>query len=874
MALKAKLDEGELALLEILEDPVYLSEFLRSTNNGSLERNTWSPEPFEARWYQRMLLTDKTENILLMGGRSIGKCQPRRSKIYTTEGYKSIQMLRNLPSFSLYALDEQNNFVIRRASITRDKQVPIYKITLDTGEVIECTGNHPILTDHGYVWAEKLNKDDKVITVRRLPSLHCVQTTLTWAEARILGYIWGNQDHKTRRTRTIFTPRFKQIKEEMHHIASEMFIEVKPKYDDTPNDLIFRRKRGTGMRVQLTTLLYELKLLDKTTRRRVAHLAWLKSHSLETIQTFLEAYLAQWGKLFRDSVSFTVLGRLQAKDFKELFSHFGIEMEAIEIKERGEWKRGMYDNSLWTLQTKSAYDARLIWRQFKIPGVSIGEFKDLAPSYEVITDNLRYSYITDITIGKIEPTFAVHVYQHENYISEGIVTHNSVILEDLNIYKIVNTDIEFSKTHEHLLATPNTNQLTPILDKIINRMRGSDLLSPFVEQINKSKGTLDFNLYGLKHRMYARIAGSNNEANLVGLHLPFAMIDEIQLFPESAFNQLMPAINRWEAGSQVIGAGVSNGNRSSVLYKLDQRAAEYKKYRIPAPNNPYYSFDMFSDDIMKYRGEDSDEFQRLVLGRHGSATFVLITADMIGKEPFDFYSFKYSANHKAQGKRYKEVLQTPKFQIPNNISILAIDCGFADPTIIQLFVMHGQQWRLVCRWRLTRIDFTEQEQIIDWIATHYNVSRIAIDTGAGGGGSGMLHSFLNRQEYANKQYAERILPVSFGEKLIVGYNKNEEPMETITKVFASNELVRLVQNKEVIISEVDHEGASQLERIAKQRTPAGNDRFYIMTERGAVSDDDHIYSSFICFVMATIQPITSNRKPGTIAKSATLVSNK
>lgn len=869
MALKEKLSDGDFAVLEIIQDPIYLAEFLRSTNNGSVNRNTWPADQFEARYYQRMILTDKTENILLMGGRSIGKCQPLRSKIWTTEGYLSIQQLRKKPSFNVYAVNEQGELIIRRATITRDRRTPIYKITTNDGEVIECSGKHPILTDHGFVHASKLHVRDKIVTVHTLPSTHCVQHILSWAEARILGYLWGNVDPVNRRSRVTFIPRFKQIREELDIVAQEMLFKVRPRYKDVPDELVFEPFSGTRVRNQITSLLVELRLLDLTTRRRVFNLSWLHSHSLETIQTFLEAYLSQWATLARDEITIRCIGARQAKDFQTIFRLFGIHFDCTCTKPTTPFR---YDISEWDLTTKTAYDARKIWTTFHMPGVALGNLRELPPPYECINNHLRYDYIKTIEILPLEPTFAVHVYQHENYITDNIVTHNSVVLEDLNIHYILNTDTEFPKTHEHLIATPNVNQLTPILDKIISRIRGSDLMESFIDQINRSKGTLDFKLYGGQHRMYARIAGSNNESNMVGLHIPKAMIDEVQLFNEAAYTQLLPAINTWEPNAQFLAAGVSNGNRSSVLYKLDQKSPQFKKYRIPAPQNPYYRIEDYERDLVRYRGEDSDEFQRLVLGRHGSATFVLITPDMIKREPFDFYSYKYNAAHVAQGREFKDVLQTPKIHI-SDVTLLAIDCGFADPTLIQLFVHDHGIWRLVVRWRLTRIDFPEQERIIDWIATYYNVSRIAIDVGSGGGGPGIVHSFFNRAEYASKEYDKRIIPISFGEKIVVGYDSREEPYEMITKVFAGGELVRRIQNSELILSEVDLEGINQLERLTKQRTASGYDRFFIMTDRGAVSEDDHIFSSFVCFIMGSLTAITLNKKPVRIARSSGVMSN-
>ena len=45
------------------------------------------------------------------------------------------------------------------------KQAQIYKITLEDGRVIKCTGEHPILTQRGYVCAKYLKSSDKIVDI-------------------------------------------------------------------------------------------------------------------------------------------------------------------------------------------------------------------------------------------------------------------------------------------------------------------------------------------------------------------------------------------------------------------------------------------------------------------------------------------------------------------------------------------------------------------------------------------------------------------------------------------------------------------------------------------------------------------------------------
>jgi hypothetical protein len=75
VALKEKtLDEADLALLEILEDPVLCGTFLRQTANGAVNRELWPKgKPFEYRPYQAMILSDESPYISIAAGRAVGK---------------------------------------------------------------------------------------------------------------------------------------------------------------------------------------------------------------------------------------------------------------------------------------------------------------------------------------------------------------------------------------------------------------------------------------------------------------------------------------------------------------------------------------------------------------------------------------------------------------------------------------------------------------------------------------------------------------------------------------------------------------------------------------------------------------------------------
>lgn len=309
-----------------------------------------------------------------------------------------------------------------------------------------------------------------------------------------------------------------------------------------------------------------------------------------------------------------------------------------------------------------------------------------------------------------------------------------------------------------------------------------------------------------------------------------------------------------------------------MLYMIDQRMPKFKKYRIPAHQNPFYTYEDNRENILKYGGEDSDDYRHLVLGQHGEPAFSIIPRDKITTEPFEFFSHRYTQTDKHAGRDFK--MQLGLHKLPENKAItriMSIDTGYADPTLIHIM---GQDkngvWRTFVRYRLTRIPFPEQADIIDWLDTFYNCNMICVDHGAGGGGIGVTQDLQSARFSKHKQYLKRIHGVRFGDYLDNGESSDGTPLKTQAKSFAGQELARLITEGQVVFSEIDIEGLSQMERVAYQRRGDGTNQYFILSERGSgKSADDHIFASYVVFVLTLLtvllqRPKKKLAKPGWI----------
>lgn len=844
MAIREKLTSAQIALALVLQDPILMPEFLRNTKDGSKSKDQWPKRTFKYRTYQADLLSDKNPYIVLSGGRAIGKCQVYADRIYTSKGYKTIGSMQK-KDFLAYAFTHDNQLVLRRARVIPNGYKNVKRIYTRYGSIITCTHNHPLWTSDGWKLVDDLQVGDRIGRVKQLP--HMVNDPIPEYEARLLGYTFFDRIYKRNIVKNVIIRR-KAVEADITR-CGHMIIpdQRKRRYNKLA---ILRLKKFYGL---LPSQWYSWNETQYPNRRHWKFFGMperIMRLNEQALKWFLESVLARYGTFSQERVSLEIVNSNLARDFRELFLRFGIDMEIADnqyteypmIRDTAQVVRKYV-----TLQTRTYADTYKLYNLFTILGITIKSLKEPEINFDP-NDLYRWDVVTEIREKKHIATYAVQVESEHTYITEDLMVHNSLVLEDKLLFEILNNRTELPETAETLLATANQNQLTPILDRFSMRIMASPLLKPYAKRgLNKQNGTMDFDFNGRHVRMNARITGSKSENNMIGLHLPRIRIDESQVFHIGAFRQLQPVLNTWEQNISVFACGVPNGLTNSTLYYLDQKASNYKAYRIPAPNNPYFTQRDYVQALKDYGGEESDLFQQLVLGRHGRGSEQVITRDDLDIGPHDFYRYQFTNQDKI-ASTYQE-----KLGKPNKIYefyMAGIDTGFVDPTIIQVFGYKNGKWYLCARYRLQRIEYPEQELIIHWLHEHFNFVKIMIDLGSGGGGATILQSLLSRPEYKPFKYQNILDGITFNENIIVGYDSNNFEVKEDTKTVGANSLVQQLQAHQIVLSDVDNEGISEIERIARQKAMNGRDRYFILSENGrGIARNDHIFASLICFAM-------------------------
>jgi hypothetical protein len=246
-----------------------------------------------------------------------------------------------------------------------------------------------------------------------------------------------------------------------------------------------------------------------------------------------------------------------------------------------------------------------------------------------------------------------------------------------------------------VVTTPNKVHLDPLFLKITRWLRNNPLLKHFVDR--NSINNADFTIK-MKNNFIldCRIAGkSGTGANVIGLHVPFVIIDEAGYYPWGTYVEMLPIINSYQRGFQLLVSGVPDGRREkSVLFNADQMDKNFTKHRVPASRNPRYSADDEERNLKQFRGKESEDYVHMVLGEHGNPVYAMFDRDLMKIQEYPVYYNRF------KGKDFEDNPMLP-YEITATIPVLptyyeevvfGIDLGYTEPTVITILYKQKERW--------------------------------------------------------------------------------------------------------------------------------------------------------------------------------------
>jgi hypothetical protein len=407
-----------------------------------------------------------------------------------------------------------------------------------------------------------------------------------------------------------------------------------------------------------------------------------------------------------------------------------------------------------------------------------------------------------------------------------------------------------SSSASALFVVPSKVHLQPVWDGLMRGFRSNSFLSSFVrknEGINSSDNIIKC-LNGAS--LICRIAGqSGTGSNLVGLHVPFILVDEGGYFPWAAFSEMQPDLNEFTVGHREVVTGVPTGLREkNVLYYVDQVAENYSKHRVSAFDNPRTDPEKIEE---QYPDKSNEDYIHYILGQHGQPIFALFDRNLFRIEDYpvlklDIDGIKLSDSLPEMFTRLEAF---PTIKERNYGVVLGIDLGYTEPTAINVLYLDGtEKLRFHGRIKLSKVSYPLQEKIIDLLYKKFTPFVIGIDEGQTG--KSVRQHLTEEPQYNNKLYRDIIMPIDFSSWTVIGTDSDGQEIKSKTKPFTVSLLQEFTNNHRIIYSYTDPEMIVELERMTYSKNPNGDISYKTLTERGGKRGEDHFTSALLCGVAA------------------------
>ena len=319
---------------------------------------------------------------------------------------------------------------------------------------------------------------------------------------------------------------------------------------------------------------------------------------------------------------------------------------------------------------------------------------------------------------------------------------------------------------EMLIAAQCENHLYPLMHRLCRRFETIPLIASSLVEMRRTPSwhfrfANGFTLWG-------RIAGPRG-VNFQGMHVDWQIIDEAQELTETAWAELLQALNahgrRWIYG-------VPNGLRNSFHRMTRDRTAD--QYNWPSTIHPDYTPEKDAELARLYGGRDAPGYIHRVLGLHGEPARGVFSLDdylacidpalpvasivLRGDDPFD------TPSPGQPGRHY-----------------LGCDLGYArDPSEFVVYRDAPPHLVNLLRVRLEGVNYARQEDIIVALDRAWNFAAIGID--AGNNGRAVTHRLMTRGE----EWCAKVHAFEFGAVIDAGILPDGTPARRRTKEFMTD----------------------------------------------------------------------------------------
>ena len=528
-----------------------------------------------------------------------------------------------------------------------------YKIITESGNKIILTENHPLLTDNGWKTVAELKEKDFVATAQKLPVNGNIIPNLNIA--KLLGYLLG--DGSTSQSSIGFTNINEEILKEIRNLANYFDCDIRHRgisyFFKNQNQYYRKNKKNFYDRknkIQKLVLNYGINKLSKNKKIPNEVFQWEKKY----IGILLNRLYACDGHInyHNFSIELTLASKELIYQIKNLLLRFGIHariyLKSIEKFEA--WRLiiaedfdkfldviGIKSKDLGIRRKKSYSTANRIPRKFFIDKYSKfnGYKKELKLRNMKLYDSSKEKWervatiVDDEEINKIAysdikwekikskkyvgkfPTVMVSVPGNENYISNNIISHNSLCTLKLDIplssiYDEKLWGCLFSIDEKRLRGIADDVKVAFDFHPIFRTWKYHCSFKPEIKFTNKNTG---WKLQGVN----MTLKGKNPGEQFYQIHANKFWGDEVSFETDKVYKKRKESVS--ELGAIIRLAGMTDFPRHSPTGKLFTNV-DNKKHIINLPQfvNPYWDEKEKKDRLETYGGEEALLYKIYVKG--------------------------------------------------------------------------------------------------------------------------------------------------------------------------------------------------------------------------------------------------------------------
>jgi len=909
-----KLTNDELEFLEDFHDSTALAECLFSNFDNLTE---FSLEKFgHLRTYQIPLLSheyiidtdvpglspkDKFRllkgagDLFIYGARKFGKCEDENSECLLSDGtyvkYKDlVGKKRKVISFNSETLQLEESVAEFFDNGIRD----CYLIITKSGKNIVITEQHPLFTQDGWKKCRDLKVSDFLATPKTIHIKNTKKVDIN--VAKIIGYLLGDGSCSTP------TVAFTNINDEIIKEYKDLidYFKCDLRCDGISFFAKAKIKKITKNNIQKLVLKYNINKLskyktipDEVFRWDNKYIAILlnrlfacdahvnkKNYTIELTLASKKMVYQVASLLLRFGIHSSIYQKKPIKkDDKEFnawrlfisndFDKF-IKLIGIKSKDNVELRNKQYSTSdripqvlIKNIYSKLKFKKKLRLRSLLKYNPSRNKLEKINKTLrnskllKIIDANIFWDEIKEIKYVGKRRTVAVSVPKNNTYISNNIISHNTLIVEILDL---LISFLHLSGTWV-AFASVDLVHIRSVLDRVKAGLESHPFLRQWKKSIKASTAEYKFQLrnnYLLESVNFNR--GSKNPGNQwYGKHVQRVYIEEASLETEKVADKRKDALS--ELGAVFRVSGMTNFTRYSppgqTFYDKDLKN---KVINYPQYINPMWDEEEKKKRLKAYGSEGSIGYRLFVKGEvvEEGVSAIDMERVVINEEK----AIKFVEINKNNFKNFEQVLIVEK---PRNATrvFIATDVSDIGTTEIAIFFEINNKYYYSYNITLRALDDEQHKKLFKWLMLKVEANVCGVDA------TDAMGRVLVR--YLQREFGEEhAIPVGFNEKIKVDFEKDENTgnakrvngklvykMEYVSE-WSVRWLIRLLYDMKLVLP-LDYKLEVQLSSVNSFQSG-------MRTVYKCLAKEDHLFQAFQVFAIlhwnvefANIDPV--NKKP-------------